>query len=273
MIYADMHMHTAYSDGVHTIEEVAAKAREKGLHTIAITDHDTIFHYEKIKTVCESMGLDTVRGVEMSCYDFDVYKKVHVVGLWLNDAPIHVETLCKKTLECRDAYHHKLIKTLQEKGLDITYEDAKKYAPYNIVFKMHIYLALVEKYPEYNDPAKYREMFAGKTAREVDLEMGYIDVKEGITAILQDGGIPVLAHPCEYDNYDEVPKYVSFGLRGIEISHCSMKEADYPRTRELAQKYELLGSGGSDFHSEALSPIGKFGLTKEEFEMLEAGRR
>lgn len=268
MVYADLHVHTVYSDGIHTIEDVISLAKEKGIKVIAITDHDTVFHYDKVKDICKQYDIETIRGVEMSCYDYDVNKKVHIVGLWLNNHPVHVEKLCNNTLKCRDAYHHILIKELNEKGLDITYEEAKSFAPYNIVFKMHLFQAIVSKYPEYNDMKKYRALFAGKTTLETDLQMGYIDVKEGIEAILKDDGIPIIAHPCEYDNYDEIGKYVKYGAKGIEISHMSMKEKDYPLCEEYAKKYNLLCSGGSDFHAKKLTSMGKYGLTKEQYDEL-----
>ena len=114
MVYADLHVHTAYSDGIHSIEETIKLAKEKGIKVIAITDHDTVFHFKEVQKVCRQNGLETIRGVEMSCYDYDVHKKVHVVGLALNNHPYHVEKLCQKTLQCRDEYHHELIKS---KGL------------------------------------------------------------------------------------------------------------------------------------------------------------
>lgn len=274
MIYADLHCHTAYSDGTQTIEEVIRKAKERDLGVIAITDHDTVFHFDEVKKTCDKYGIKTVRGVEMSCYDNEVFKKVHVVGLWLNDNPVHVNELCSKTLASREAYHKKLIKKLNEMGYEITYEDAKKYAPYNIVFKMHLFMALVEKYPELKDPMVYRKMFASKTSKETDARMGYIDVAKGIEAIHKDGGIAILAHPCEYGNYPEVEKYVGFGLDGIEISHMLMKEEDYILTNQLADKYHLLRSGGSDFHDPQLADtLGKFGLTEEQFLELEENRK
>lgn len=273
MVYADLHVHTAYSDGTSSIEDVISLAKEKGIHTIAITDHDTVFHYDEIKAMCQKYKIETIRGVEMSCYDFEVYKKVHIVGLWLNDDPRHVESLCQETLRKRDAYHHQLIDELNQKGLNISYEQAKKYAPHNIVFKMHLFKAIVEQYPEYNDLKKYRELFAGKTSRETDLQMGYTDVQKGIEAIHKDGGIAILAHPCEYDNYDEIEKYVHYGLQGIEVSHPSMKDEDYPLTQSYAKKYHLLKSGGSDFHDVKLTPMGLNGLTKEQFEELCEDRR
>ena len=266
-IYADLHIHTNYSDGIHSIEEVVKFVKEKKIKVIAITDHDTVFHFEEVQKVCRQNGLEIIRGVEMSCYDYDVHKKVHVVGLWLNDNPIHVEQLCNKTLLCRDKYHHELIDQLRYKGLEITYEEAKEYAPHNIVFKMHLFQAIIKKYPEYNNMDKYRELFAGKTAKEVDLKMGYIDIQEGIKAIKQDGGVAVLAHPCEYENYDEISKYVGYGLDGIEISHPSMKAKDFLLTLSYANKYGLLKSGGSDFHNELIS-LGENGLTYSEYESL-----
>lgn len=265
MVWADLHVHTAYSDGVHSIEETVHFAKAQGIQAIAITDHDTVFHYEKVKAVCQQYGLETIRGVEMSCYDCDVHKKVHIVGLWLDEYPQYVEKLCQNTLQCRDCYHHEMIQKLNQKGLDITYEEAKQYAPYNIVFKMHLFMAIVHKYPEYNNLQKYRELFMEETSQDIDAKMGYIDVKEGIEAIRQDGGIAIIAHPCEYHNYDEIEKYVSYGLQGIEISHPSMEEEDYDLTQSFARKYNLLKSGGSDFHNIQLTPIGHHGLTKQQF--------
>ena len=208
MKYADLHMHTNHSDGVCEIKDVLKDAKAHGLEVISITDHDTINHYDEIFKAATKIGLKVIKGVEMSCYDFDVYKKVHIVGLWINPSCPHIESLCSKTLASRDAYHKELIEDLRKQGYDISYSDAKKYSKYSIVFKMNIFQALQEKYPKEMTPQKYKELFASKTSKETDLKMGYIPVKEGIQAILNDGGIPVLAHPCQYDNYAEIKKYV-----------------------------------------------------------------
>ena len=269
MIYADLHLHSNYSDGTQSLEKVFALLQKKGIQVAAITDHDTLFHFPQVKAVADSYGIRTIRGVEMSCYDFDVKKKVHIVGLYPGGEAAHSEALCREVLAGRDAYHHKLIQMLQEKGFQITYEDAKAFSPHNIVFKMHIFMALVKKYPLMMNPKKYREMFAGKTSEETDKQMNYIEIRQGIEAILADGGTPILAHPCEYDNYDEVEKYVSYGLKGVEISHPLMQEADYERTLALQKQFDLIGSGGSDFHTPLQVKPGKHGLTREQFELLE----
>lgn len=265
MVYADLHVHTKYSDGTKEIKDVLQMAVDKGIKAIAITDHDTLYHFDEVKKWGELLGIETIRGVEMSCYDEEVHKKIHVVGLYLNEQAEHVEKLCRDTLICRDLYHHQLIEKLKDKGFSITYEDAKKYSPYNIVFKIHIFLALMEKYPHVMSPSKYRALFASKTTNDVDRQMGYIDIREGIEAIHKDGGIALLAHPCEYDNYDEIEKYVSYGLEGIEISHPGMKKEDYERVEKFVDKFHLLCSGGSDFHDDRLTEMGHHGLTKDQF--------
>lgn len=270
MKYADLHMHTNHSDGVCEIKDVLKDAKAHGLEVISITDHDTINHYDEIFKEAKKIGLQVIKGVEMSCYDFDVYKKVHIVGLWINPSCPHIESLCSKTLASRDAYHKELIEDLRKQGYDISYSDAKKYSKYSIVFKMNIFQALQEKYPKEMTAQKYKELFASKTSKETDLKMGYIPVKEGIQAILNDGGIPVLAHPCQYDNYAEIQKYVEYGLMGIEINHSKMKETDYTLVQYYADKFHLLKSGGSDYHDPKLITFGQFGLIKKEFTDLES---
>ena len=265
MVYADLHVHTNHSDGTKEIKDVLQMAIDKGIKAIAICDHDTINHYKEVHSWGEKLGIETIRGVEMSCYDEEVGKKIHVIGLWINDYAPHVEALCQATLKCRDAYHHHLIEKLKQKGYHILYEDAKKYSPYNIVFKIHIFLALMEKYPKEMNVSRYRELFAGQTSRDVDRQMGYIDIKKGIEAIHQDGGIAIIAHPCEYDNYDEIEKYIGYGLEGIEISHPSMKEIDYPKVNSFVERFQMVKSGGSDFHDERLTTMGEYGLSYEDY--------
>ncbi len=98
--------------------------------------------------------------------------------------------------------------------------------------------------------------------------MGYTPVMQGIEAIKKDGGIPIIAHPCQYDNYDEIEKYVEYGLQGIEINHSKMKKIDYKKTLDFAAKHNLAKSGGSDFHDPDLIEFGCYGLTKEQYEEL-----
>lgn len=271
MIYADLHSHTAYSDGLLPISEVLQLAKDNGIDTIAISEHDITYHFEDVKRAADTIGINVVKGVEMSCYDFEQNKKVHVLGLFLNEDSAKVEALCNKTLQGRNDYHKELIQVLNNQGYEITFEDAQKFSQYSgIVFKMNLFQALKEKYPEEMTEARYKELFASETSVETDRKMNYTPVKEGIQAIIHDGGIPILAHPCVYDNYDEIDKYAEFGLMGIEIDHSRMKAIDYELTDQFATKHNFIRSGGSDFHNPATIKFGVNGLTEVQFrELLE----
>lgn len=269
-MYADLHTHTNYSDGNVEVEDLVKLAKEKGTKVLAIADHDTLFHYDRIKEACDQYGIKSVWGIELSCYDFSVNKKVHILGLGFKDYPVNVEAKGKQALAGRDNYHKKMIKMLNEKGYDITYEDAKKHSKYNIVFKRHLFDAIVEKYPEMKDASKYRELFLNTGFSNADLEMDYIPVDEGIEAIHKDGGIAILAHPCLYSNYPEIEKYVAYGLDGLEVSHPEMKAEDYVKTKEIVEKFDLIATGGSDFHDFLLTPdMGEYGITEGQYKVVE----
>ena len=60
MVYADLHVHTNYSDGTHSIEEVIRLAKNRGIKVVAITDHDTLYHYDKVKKICEKNGYNYI---------------------------------------------------------------------------------------------------------------------------------------------------------------------------------------------------------------------
>lgn len=272
MIYADLHCHSNYSDGLDSLETVIEKISNAGIKVLAITDHDTMFHLEQAKEIAFRHGIKLIPSVEVSCYDFNVKKKIHVIGLNISQKRERLEMLCQNTLQCRDNYHREFIKQLNEKDYLITYEDCKVFSPYNIVFKMNIFQAILEKYQDQIDPRTfYMEHFHVKNSQEADLHMGYVEIKEAIEAILEAGGIPVLAHPSEYDNFDEIDEYVGYGLKGIEVSHPSMKQADIERTQALIQKHGLIESGGTDYHGNFKgieTPLGQYGLSQEKWEEL-----
>lgn len=271
MIFADLHVHTYYSDGIHSPEEVLEFAKDQGVQKISITDHDTIYHLPEVQKAADAVGIQLIKGVEMSCYNFKKMKKIHIIALGLSDVAPNVEALCNQVLEGRNEFHKKMIKDINALGYDITFEDAKRFSKSNTVFKMHLYQAIREKYPEV-DMTFYKKHFLKSDTKSVDLQMNYVDIRTGIEAILKDGGTPILAHPNLYDSFPETIEYIGYGLKGIEISHPSMGEADVKLAKEIAEKYGLIQSGGSDFHFmmdyNGKPELGQFGLNKEQYDLL-----
>ena len=269
MKYADLHMHTSYSDGDYDIKEVIEMAYKAGLKTIAITDHDRADHFEKIKEIGKDYDIRLIKGLEISAYDFESHKKVHIVGLFLPEETPEIDKLNAITNKKREAYHISLLPELAKDGFDLDYDFVKTYAPNSIIYKSDIFWSLKGKYPKEMENKGFKDIFNEKTTDELAKTMGYIPVKDAIEAVNADGGLSILAHPQEYDNWDEIEKYVGFGLRAIEINHSRMKAGDFKRAKEFAKKYDLLMSGGSDFHRLGRFELGDYGLNEDEFKKLE----
>lgn len=264
----DLHTHTYMSDGLLSPKELLLMAKAKGVNTIAISDHDTYYHMKEAKVLAKKLGIELINAIELSCYNFSKMKKVHIVGLFLNDDAPNCERLGNGVLEGRNRFHKKMINDINALGYNITYDEVKSFSKSNTIFKMHLYMAIKSKYPEV-DVNFYKKHFLKDDTSDVDLEMNYISVEEGIKAILQDGGIPILAHPPLYNSMPELEEYVSYGLKGIEVSHPCMTLDDQVEVTEAARKYQLYLSGGSDFHFESnVVTLGEYGVTQREFETL-----
>ena len=273
MKYADLHMHTSYSDGDYDIREVIEMAVGAGLKTMAITDHDRADHFEKIKEIGKDFDIRLIKGLEISAYDFDSHKKVHIVGLFLPEKTPEIDKLNAITNKKREAYHISLLPKLAEDGFDLDYTYLKTFAKNSIIYKSDIFWAMKAKYPERMEGVGFKDIFHEKTTDDLARTMGYIPVKDAIEAVNKDGGLSILAHPQEYNNWDEIEKYKEMGLRAIEINHSRMKDGDFERAKDFANKLDLLMSGGSDFHRLGRFDLGDYGLRQDEFKALEEGFR
>lgn len=269
MKYADLHMHTSYSDGDYDIKEVIEMAVGAGIKTMAITDHDRADHFEKIKEIGKGFDIRLIKGLEISAYDFESHKKVHIVGLFLPERTPEIDKLNAITNKKREAYHISLLPKLAEDGFDLDYTYLKTFAKNSIIYKSDIFWAMKAKYPERMEGVGFKDIFHEKTTDDLARTMGYIPVKDAIEAVNADGGLSILAHPQEYNNWDEIEKYKEMGLRAIEINHSRMKDGDFDRAKDFANRLDLLMSGGSDFHRLGRFELGDFGLSQDEFKKLE----
>lgn len=269
MKYADLHMHTSYSDGDYDIREVIKMAAAAGLKTIAITDHDRADHFGKIKEIAKDFDIRLIKGLEISAYDYDFHKKVHIVGLFLPEKTPEIDKLNAITNKKREAYHLSLLPKLAKDGFELDYAYLKTFAKNSIIYKSDIFWAMKEKYPEEMEGVGFKDIFHEKTTDELARTMGYIPVKYAIEAVNADGGLSILAHPQEYDNWDEIENYKKMGLRAIEINHSRMVGGDFERAKDFAQRLDLLMSGGSDFHRLGRFDLGDYGISEDEFKKLE----
>ncbi len=242
MIKADLHIHSRVSDGSFTIEQLAAAALSRGLKAIAITDHDTLSHVDKIP---ENAGLKIVPGIEISACDYEKGRRVHILGYNIKETEA-VEKFVHPLLLARHENSMKQIGILKKNGFSIDYDKLYK-ADGRYIYKQHImeYLVNTGQAPDmFGD--FYRQIF--KNGGICDFDITYLDPYEAVRTIKQAGGLAVLAHSGQQQNFSLIPKLVSEGLDGLEINHPSNSTEDKKIIKQYAEDYGLFLTGGSDFH-------------------------
>lgn len=244
----DLHCHTKFSDGSLGIEDVISQAKRTGIDWLSITDHDTMSSFSRADVLGQREGVKILHGVELSAWDKSRGAKVHIL-CYAPQKPDRLEGLCLKSCEIRKACSKEMIEKVMEK-FPITIESILKHTTSSkSIFKQHIMRALIdygyalEFYGELD-----RELFNPKSGC-CYVEREYPDVNFVIDLIHTAGGAAVMAHPAQYDNIELLEELAKKGkIDGVEIGHYSADEAYRRELRGLADKYELICTGGSDFH-------------------------
>lgn len=244
----DLHVHTNISDGSFSTEEVIRMAKKKGITHIAITNHDTMRGLEEAVELGNQIGVKVIPGIEISAYDFENNRRVHLLGYNFKLDGLNINQLCYPTLIKRNIKSEEQVSKLLYEGYEIDLIYLRTISRISkIIYKQHIMDALVKKH--YTDSIYsdlYRRLFKnnGVCAGEIK----YVDVYDAVEAIQKDGGVAVLAHPAQFNSFDIIPKLIEKGIWGIEINHHSNSKEDQMRILEIANKYNLQLTGGSDFH-------------------------
>ena len=248
--HVDLHLHTTASDGVLSPSEIVRYAKAKGLQAIAITDHDTIDGCEEGLSEGERIGFEVIPGIEISAE----YSpgSMHILGFFLD---IH-HPLLNERLEylqkARAERNPKMVAKLNQLGMEVTYEEVLKASGGGQVGRPHFANVLLEK--------KYVRNF--QEAFERFLKKGapaYVDKfrftsKEALHFIHEARGVAVLAHPntLGVKRYSELEKLVlqlvDEGLKGIEVYYPEHSAVEVAQYKNLADRYSLLSTGGTDYH-------------------------
>lgn len=245
MYLADLHVHTNISDGSETAETILKEAKKKGITHIAFTDHDTTKNASKHQELAGDYGIEAVTAVELSAYDFDGGKKVHVLGYGYSDG-VHIEALGRETLARRNSNCLKQIEILESLGYRMEVEEIQALAG-DCIYKQHILEYLVRTgQSETLFGAVYQEIF--KNGGACDFDITYPSAEEAVRAVKADGGAAVLAHPGQQGNFDLVRQLTRAGLDGIEWNHPSHTDVHKRLAEDTAKEYGLLLTGGSDYH-------------------------
>ena len=262
----DMHIHTIYSDGDKTLEEVLKMCEEKKLEYISITDHNTCKQYEDEALKKNIYTGKIIKGVEMNATFKN--KKIEVLGYKIKDTKIieewsqkffSEEVLRKQQEESK----RKLLDICDKKGLVYDESKIEKDIPLTDYITIYIYKELMkhkENYEILGEFTKSLDIFIRKGLMNPDSEYytGSNDTpkplyKDVIDIIHKAGGLAFLAHPFEYI-FDDTIGFINElrkekELDGIECFHPSADSEDKIKSLlEYSKKNDLYISGGSDYH-------------------------
>lgn len=245
---ADLHCHSTLSDGSFTSEELIDQAQEATLTHLAITNHDTTQGINDAKQYAQDSSVTFVGGIEISAWDPKRERKVHVLGFGLEEDSPAIAALCDPLLARRSANTAWQKSRLQEAGYIFNEELLNRLETCSTgLYKQHLMAALTAA-PFTSDEYQtlYKSLFKGSGICNRDIT--YVDMRDAVRAICEDCGVAVLAHPGQLKSYEAVPELVDAGLWGIECFHPDHLVDDHKLCEELALRFGLECTGGSDFH-------------------------
>ena len=244
-MFTDLHLHTTYSDGSFTPEELVLKAKKLNYSAIAVTDHDTVAGLDQVIKLGNKYNLEIVPGIEFNTS----YKNndIHILGYYIDNKSKELLKLLNRIKNERKKRIEKMINLLDKKfNFKISIDEIKKISSNNILGRGHIARLLTEK----NYVDNWEEVFDKYIGRG---KPGYVNRNkitpfEAIDIIKKSNGIPVIAHPGLIENQQIIEQLINYGVSGIEVFYPEHNKKTTKKYLELAKGNELLITGGSDCH-------------------------
>ncbi len=263
----DFHIHTTASDGEATPTQIIRRAAELEYDIIAITDHDNTNGIAEARIAAEAVGIRFVPGIEIAVVTEEV-TGLHMLGYYIDEENEELKEFLSAMVERRKERNEQLFKALSEMGYELTKDDIE-YGKNEFIGKPIIARAMVSKgYIDDPRQAFGKDILGSKKCRAIRKVKPL--AREAIDVIKQAGGMPVLAHPIQtrgvgrpgseefFKNMDMIiGRLKKQGLKGLECFHPDQNFEQSMRFVEMAEKYHLHITRGSDFHGKDLAEADK----------------
>lgn len=241
---ADLHTHTACSDGKLSPEELVRKVHAHGLRALAITDHDAIDALADAAPAAERLGVELIPGVELSVTIGG--SEIHLLGYGFDAHHAALNEHLRVFRAQRADRALEMLRLLEALGLPLTMEEVLKHADEGVVGRPHVAHALVSA----GLVASYDDAFAHylRDHGPAFVPKPLFPAREAIAMLHDAGGVAALAHPGTRVDGHVIKKLIDLGMDGLETVHPSHSPALTHRYEDLARKYGLIETGGSDYH-------------------------
>ena len=243
-MFSDLHLHTKFSDGTYTPEELAAEARRHGLGCVALTDHDTMDGCPRMAVACAAAGLEFIPGSELTA-EIEGHE-LHLLGYFLDTENAALLAKLAQFQVVRQNRIREMAALLNKRGIPLRAEAVFELADCRSPGRPHVARALVQA----GVCASVDEAFERflKKDKPAWVPKFKISAEETIQLIHGAAGLASLAHPG-LNRIDElIPSLVEAGLDGIECFHTKHTPSLAKHYQEVAKAHGLLVTGGSDCH-------------------------
>lgn len=264
MKFADLHVHTFFSDGTSSVPDLLNASKRAGLSCIAITDHDTIAAVPLAEKASAEFDLEIIPGIELSTEYNGL--EVHILGYFIDYKNNYLIKRLNSLRDARIERIYKITAKLNELGVKLNPETVFGIAKNGTVGRLHIARAMV------------KEGIVGSTGEAFAKYIGdncpaYVcgfrfTPQEAINLIADSHGLSVLAHPYLLKNDDLIAEFAKYGIKGLEVYYPEHTQSMNNFYLEKAKKFNLLVTGGSDFHGSA-KPDVKMGMVKLPYKFVE----
>lgn len=264
----DLHLHTLYSDGAYTPEQIVNRAKAAGLDIIGITDHDNLDGIEAAIEHGKRVGIEVIPGVEISTDLED--KEVHLLGYFINTN--HEEFQKYLSFFRQERYNRasRMVKKLNNLGVSLSFDHVVSIAKDTAIGRPHIATALLEAGFVGNFYEAF-DRYIGNNCPAFERKI-HVSPQSALKLISDAGGLSFIAHPG-YISERILMSLINFGLDGIEVIHPSHNPSQIKFYQGIVNEYCLLSSGGSDYHGGKRGDDQNLGKYYIPYSQLEAMRK
>ena len=247
----DLHLHTTHSDGALSPSDLVDLCAQKGLKVIAISDHDSTEGVAEAQEAAARHGIEIIPAIELSTDVPD--NEIHMLGYFVDMEDAGFQELLRSFRAGREDRGREMVERLRSLGLEITWEEVERIADGAAVGRPHIAQAMIER-GYVSEWQEAFERYIGRTGPAY-VERTRLEPEEAIQVLLDNGALPVMAHPLYYEREDTqilrriVSDLKDAGMVGLEVHYGEFSDGEIQMLANIAAEFDLIPCGGSDYHA------------------------